>query len=91
MAPAGRRACVEPSVGSAWPSPSPQGLRAAQDGRQPIHRLGAFNRIFAVLAAEAGEPDAIMIDAAHLNSRRMVASLLKEGLFPDVSGAPEAA
>ena len=28
-------------------------------------RLGVFNRIFAELAGEAGEPDRIMIDATH--------------------------
>ena len=54
-------------------------------------RLGVFNRIFAELAARAGEPDTIMIDATHLKAHRMAASLLKGGLFPDVSGAPRAA
>lgn len=54
-------------------------------------RLGIFNRIFAELAAQAGEPDTIMIDATHLKAHRTAASLLKGGLFPDVSGAPKAA
>ena len=54
-------------------------------------RLGIFNRIFAELAAKAGEPDTIMIDATHLKAHRTAASLLKGGLFPDVSGAPKAA
>ena len=54
-------------------------------------RLGIFNRIFAELAAKAGEPDTIMIDATHLKAHRKAASLLKGGLFPDVSGAPKAA
>ena len=54
-------------------------------------RLGVFNRIFAELAAKAGEPDTIMIDATHLKAHRTAASLLKGGLFPDVSGAPKAA
>ena len=53
-------------------------------------RLGVFNRIFAELAGRAGEPDAIMIDATHLKAHRTAASLLKGGLFPDVSGAPRA-
>jgi len=53
-------------------------------------RLGVFNRIFAELAAQAGEPDTIMIDATHLKAHRTAASLLKGGLFPDVSGAPRA-
>jgi putative transposase len=54
-------------------------------------RLGVFNRIFAELAAKAGEPDTIMIDATHLKAHRTAASLLKGGLFPDVSVAPKAA
>lgn len=54
-------------------------------------RLGVFNRIFAELAAKAGKPDTIMIDAIHLKAHRTAASLLKGGLFPDVSGAPKAA
>ena len=54
-------------------------------------RLGVFNRIFAELAAKGGEPDTIMIDATHLKAHRTAASLLKGGLFPDVSGAPRAA
>jgi putative transposase len=53
-------------------------------------RLGVFNRIFAELAAKAGEPDQIMIDATHLKAHRTAASLLKGGAFPDVSGAPKA-
>jgi len=54
-------------------------------------RLGVFNRIFAELAGQAGEPDRIMIDATHLKAHRTAASLLKGGLFPDVSDAPKAA
>ena len=54
-------------------------------------RLGVFNRIFAELAGQAGEPDQVMIDATHLKAHRTAASLLKKGLFPDVSGAPKAA
>jgi putative transposase len=53
-------------------------------------RMGVFNRIFAELAGQAGEPDRIMIDATHLKAHRTAASLLKGGLFPDVSGAPKA-
>ena len=53
-------------------------------------RLGVFNRIFAELAAKAGEPDRLMIDATHLKAHRTASSLLKKGLFPDVSGAPRA-
>jgi hypothetical protein len=53
--------------------------------------MGVFNRIFAGLAAEDGPPDQLMIDATHLKAYRTAASLLKKGLFPDVSAAPEAA
>ena len=54
-------------------------------------RLGVFNRIFAELARKAGKPRRLMIDATHLKAHRTAASLLKKGLFPDVSGAPKAA
>ena len=54
-------------------------------------RLGVVNRIFAALAAKGGKPDQLMIDATHLKAHRTAASLLKKGLFPDVSGAPGAA
>lgn len=50
-------------------------------------RMGAFNRIFAALAAKGGKPDQLMIDATHLKAHRTAASLLKKGLFPDVSDA----
>ena len=53
-------------------------------------RPGVFNRIFAALSAEAEEPDVVMIDATHLKAHRTASSLLKKGLFPDVSGAPRA-
>lgn len=54
-------------------------------------RLGVFNRIFAALAAKGGKPGQLMIDATHLKAHRTAASLLKRGLFPDVSDAPKAA
>jgi putative transposase len=54
-------------------------------------RLGVFNKIFAALAAKGARPDRLMIDATHLKAHRTAASLLKGGLFPDVSGAPRAA
>jgi transposase len=53
-------------------------------------RLGIFNKIFAELAARAGKPDQIMIDATHLKAHRTAASLLKKGSFRDVSGAQKA-
>src|SRR6185312_2756874 len=54
-------------------------------------RLGVFNRILAELAAQGGKPDRLMIDATHLKAHRTAASLLKKGLYPDVSGARRAA
>ncbi len=53
-------------------------------------RLGVFNKIFAGLAAKGVASDQLMIDATHLKAHRTAASLLKKGLFPDVSGAPKA-
>jgi putative transposase len=50
-------------------------------------RLGVFNRILAELAAQGGETDTLMIDATHLKAHRTAASLLKKGLYPDVSDA----
>lgn len=54
-------------------------------------RLGVFNRILSELAGMSGAPDQVMIDATHLKAHRTAASLLKKGLFPDVSDAPKAA
>lgn len=54
-------------------------------------RLGVFNRILAELIAKRGKPEQLMIDATHLKAHRTAASLLKMGMFPDVSAAPKAA
>jgi putative transposase len=54
-------------------------------------RLGVFDKIFSALAAEGGPPGRLMIDATHLKAHRTAASLLKGGLFPDVSAGPKAA
>jgi putative transposase len=54
-------------------------------------RLGVFNKIFAELARKAGKPKRLMIDATHLKAHRTSASLLKKGLFPDVSAVRKAA
>ena len=54
-------------------------------------RLGVFNKIFVALAAKGGKPDQLMIDATHLKAHRTAASLLKRGMFPDVSDAPKVA
>ena len=48
-------------------------------------------QIFAELARKGGTPKRLMIDATHLKAHRTAASLLKKGLFPDVSGARRAA
>ena len=53
--------------------------------------LGIFYRIFAALAKKPGRPDTLMIEATHLTAHRTAASLLKKGLFPDVSVAPRVA
>ncbi len=50
-----------------------------------------FLPLFAELAAKGGKPDTLMIDATHLKAHRTAASLLKKGLFPDVSAGPRAA
>jgi putative transposase len=54
-------------------------------------RLGVFNRILAELAAKGRGTDKLMIDATHLKAHRTAASLLKKGLYPDLSDAVEAA
>ena len=54
-------------------------------------RLGVFNKIFAELASKGPRPQRLMIDATHLKAHRTAASLLKKGLFPDVSGARKVA
>jgi len=50
-------------------------------------RLGVFNRILTELVARGGGTDKLMIDATHLKAHRTAASLLKKGLYPDVSDA----
>ncbi len=52
--------------------------------------MGVSNKIFAALAAKGGRPNQLMIDATHLKAHRTAASLLKRGLYPDVSDAPKA-
>ena len=53
-------------------------------------RLWVFNRVFAARAGEGRKPERIMIDATYLKTHRTTASLLKKGLFPDISDAPRA-
>lgn len=45
----------------------------------PILLDSSIGDIFAELADEVGEPDAIMIDAAHFKSHRTAENLLKKG------------
>jgi putative transposase len=54
-------------------------------------RKGVFERIFAAVAGEAGEPDRLMIDTTHLKAHRTAASLLQRGRFPVASDAPRVA
>jgi putative transposase len=54
-------------------------------------RLGVFNTIFAALARKGAKAERIMIEATHLKAHRTAASLLKKGLFPDVSDARKGA
>jgi transposase len=54
-------------------------------------RMGVFNKIFAALAAASDADDVLMIDATHLKAHRTAASLLKKGLFPDISEERRAA
>jgi putative transposase len=54
-------------------------------------RMGVFNRILAELAMRGGGTEHLMIDATHIKAHRTAASLLKKGLYPDASGAAEAA
>lgn len=51
-------------------------------------RLGAINRIFAALAYNDGRPDPAMIGLAQIKAHRTGAVLLKQGLFPDLTDAP---
>ena len=49
--------------------------------------MGVFGRILVDLAKGGGDTEEIMIDATHLKAHRTAASLLKKGLYPDISGA----
>lgn len=53
--------------------------------------MGVFDRIFSHLAGEGPVPERMMIDATHLKAHRTAASLLKKGLFPAASDAPNVA
>ena len=49
--------------------------------------LGCSTKLSPALAHRGRNPERMMIDATHLKAHRTAASLLKKGLFPDVSGA----
>lgn len=53
-------------------------------------RLGVFDNIFSHLSAAGDPPDTLMIDATHLKAHRTASSLLKKGMYPDVSDAQKA-
>lgn len=53
--------------------------------------MGVFDRIFMELSASEGPPKTLMIDATHLKAHRTASSLLKKGMFPELSGAQKAA
>lgn len=48
-------------------------------------RMGIFNKIFLELSRQNESVEKLMIDATHLKAHRTAASLLKKGLYPDVS------
>ena len=48
-------------------------------------RMGIFNKIFMELSRKNESVEQLMIDATHLKAHRTAASLLKKGLYPDVS------
>ncbi|MDG6095350.1 transposase [Acetobacter sp. AN02] len=54
-------------------------------------RPGVSDRIFVALTEQAGRSKRLMIDATHLKVHRTSASRLRKGLFPAISGEPEAA
>ena len=51
--------------------------------------LGVFKRILTELTAKRSKSDTLMIEATHVKAHRTAASLLKKGMFPDVSDAPK--
>ena len=53
-------------------------------------RMGVFGRALAALAAEAGTPDRLIVDATRLEAHRTAASLPEVGLFPAASNARRA-
>ena len=60
-------------------------VRSALTVVAPRNRKRSFG-----MAVRGGGTEHLMIDATHIKAHRTAASLLKKGLFPDVSGAPKA-
>ncbi len=54
-------------------------------------RMGVFDRIFAELSGQAGQPERLLIDSAHLKAHRTAASLFKKGMSLAALGARKAA
>ena len=64
-------------------------LWPAQYDRQSVHPLEppwGVQQDFRHIGAKGGKPERILIDATDPKAHRTAASLLKKGLFPDVSG-----
>ena len=53
--------------------------------------LGVFNRILTELTEKRSKSDTLMIDATHVKAHRTAASLLKMGMFSEISDTPKTA
>ena len=62
------------------------GEQIIDQARRVLDEAGRISQ----LAKGGGDTEEIMIDATHLKAHRTAASLLKKGLFPDISGGPKA-
>ena len=75
-----------------WPAETVPGLVEDTAGQGRVDdRDGRLEVSGRWVAVTGGKPDQLMIDATHLKAHRTAASLLKKGMFPDVSDAPRAA
>jgi len=89
---AGFAQAAGPSLAGIWMLEGDFSTLKTSDGKLPPLKPEARRAYQAALAArKAGKPGRLMIDATHLKAHRTAASLLKKGLFPDVSGAQRAA
>ena len=48
-------------------------------------KMGVFDKIFTELVKQQDIPEQLQIDATHLKAHRTAASLLKKGMFPELS------